>query len=158
MQDQMAPEPAENLRLDISLVDEDHEILFNLFTELENATSTNQELKTIGSFLNMIIEYSAHHFAREEALMKACSISNLKLHAEEHRKIIEGLLKLKRRYFSDNAVPLQPEEMKLCRAWLVDHIKAWDKTYADTMHEMPQEVIKAGEAFAQKKKNNNGFI
>ncbi len=151
----------EELTLDIPAVDNDHGILFDLFNQLEDAAHSGEGLNTIGSYLNMIIEYSSYHFAREEALMDVCGITNKDAHSKEHRRIIEGLLELRKRYFSDNAAPLQPEEMDLCREWLVEHIITWDQTYIDTMRQMPDQVSQASDAFTEKnsgKKNNNGFV
>jgi len=151
----------EDLMLDIPVIDNDHGILFDLFNQLEDAAHSSEGLTTIGSYLNMIIEYSSYHFAREEALMDVCGIDNKTAHGEEHRRIIEGLLQLRRRYFSDNTLPLQPEEMDLCREWLVEHIITWDQTYIDTMRQMPDRVSQASAEFAEKnsgKKNDSGFI
>lgn len=152
---------ASELKLDIPLVDNDHRILFDLFTDLEDATLAGEDVGIIGSFLNMIIEYSSYHFAREEALMSACGVDNLEDHKTEHRQILEGLLKLRNRYFSDNAQPLNKDEMNLCRAWLVDHISDWDETYCETLRGRPDEVRAVGETFAENAavfRNGNGFV
>lgn len=111
------------------LLDSDHRILFDLLTQLFDATDTGQSRDVVGSVLSALSEYAEHHFRREEGIMAAAGYPELEVHRAEHRRLVADMGVICTRYRAGERGALNEEVVELLKNWLTQHILVTDKSY-----------------------------
>ncbi|MCB9957489.1 MAG: hemerythrin family protein [Rhodospirillaceae bacterium] len=111
-------------------IDADHQGLFALVRELEDADMTDGFLDTI---IWRLEEYAAGHFAREEAMMRKGGYPDLEEHMAGHRAFVEWLDTVKITYRRAAESPFEIGDMvnAFLERWLVEHILEEDMDYRD---------------------------
>jgi hemerythrin len=108
--------------------DDEHKKLIALINQLHDAMKVGQGGQVIGSVLQSLIDYTASHFAAEEALMKLHGYPDFERHKKEHNLLVMQVLDVQKSLKSGK-VPLSQEVMSFLKQWLQTHIQVEDKKY-----------------------------
>lgn len=113
----------------VELIDADHQLLVSLINQLDDAMKAGAGTDTVGSVLNVLIEYTEGHFGREELLMEKGAYPDLAPHRKEHVKLTDQVRGIVTRYNSGDIESLDAEVMEFLRTWLTGHILGVDRKY-----------------------------
>jgi len=111
------------------LLDSDHRILFDLMTQLFDATDTGQSHDVVGSVLAALSEYAEHHFRREEGMLAAAGYPDIEAHKAEHRRLGTHVRDIWDRYRAGERNALNEPVVEFLKKWLTEHIQVTDKSY-----------------------------
>jgi hemerythrin len=111
-------------------IDADHQGLFQLIRELEEADMTDGLL---GQILARLEDYAKVHFTREEGLMKRGGFPDFDAHVKQHRIFEEWLKTVKTTYRRASESPFQVGDLvnAFLENWLVKHIMEEDMAYRE---------------------------
>lgn len=110
-------------------LDSDHRILINLLNQLHDATETGQSREVVGTVINVLAEYTQHHFRREETMMAASGYPELASHQTLHHNLEARVCDIRDRWNAGERSVLDEEVLTLLKKWLTDHILGADKSY-----------------------------
>lgn len=114
----------DDLLLGVEQLDQDHRKLVSLVNAMsDHSLSTHQ----VNSILEELITYTQDHFAREEAVMAACSYPSLSDHREIHRRLAAKVTDLAKAWHTGKDPAVMTELLNFLRGWLVKHIMETDK-------------------------------
>lgn len=119
----------ESLSVGDERLDSDHQGLFALFDEMEQAVQSGQGRAAVGRTLATLMAYTVAHFRREEILMHEIGFPDLIDHAQEHRAIgwrVERLIEQHR----TGRIEVTIETFSFLRDWLCDHVTKRDSEIA----------------------------
>lgn len=111
------------------LLDSDHRILITVLNQLDDARDTGQSREVVASVVNVLAEYTEHHFQREEAIMAQAGYPHLAAHAALHRALETRVRDIRARWQGGDHGALGDEVVDFLRNWLTDHIMVVDKSY-----------------------------
>ena len=111
------------------LLDSDHRILFTLIHQLHDAMETGQSRTVVGSIVGVLVEYTEHHFRREEAIFGATAYPDAERHTAEHRLLEAKVGAIRDRWVAGEREALCEDVLGLLKKWLTDHIMVVDKSY-----------------------------
>lgn len=120
---------SERMSVGVPLLDSDHRTLINLINNLHRSIGDDEEYSAVGSVLQALGEYAAHHFAREEAMLEACRYPLLGQHHDIHAGFAAKVAALKARYDEDKTGVRARECLAFLNSWLIDHICTTDMNY-----------------------------
>jgi len=120
---------SERMSVGVPLLDSDHKILIGLINNLQRSIGDDEEYSAVGSVLQALDEYAAHHFAREEKMMEACRYPLLDQHHDIHAGFAAKVAALKARYDEDKTGVRARECLTFLNSWLIDHICTTDMNY-----------------------------
>lgn len=120
---------SERMSVGVPLLDSDHKTLIGLINHLHRSIGDDEEYAAVGSVLQALDEYAAHHFAREEKMMEACRYPLLSQHHSTHASFAGKVAALKARYTEDQTGVRARECLNFLNAWLIDHICTTDMNY-----------------------------
>lgn len=112
------------------MIDADHQLLVSLINQLDDAMSSGAGADTVGSVLNVLIEYTETHFGREELLMEKGGYPELPPHKREHAKLTAQVRAIADRYNNGDVECVDAEVMEFLKNWLTGHILGVDRKYA----------------------------
>ena len=119
---------SDNLVIDNSIIDEQHQIIINLINELYAAFLAGKANETLGKIIEELTEYTVVHFQTEETFFERVNYSHKKEHIEEHSEFVDSIKKFKIK-LKKNEVSLSYDIMNFLRDWLQNHILISDKKY-----------------------------
>ena len=117
---------SDSLTVGIPLVDDDHKLLIDLINQLHDSVDGNEEHGTLGTVLNVLLEYTEYHFLREETVMDVCGYPDLSTHRAEHDALTARVREIETRYRSDKEASLGGETLRFLKYWLNGHIHGRD--------------------------------
>lgn len=120
---------SERMSVGVPLLDSDHKTLIGLINHLQRSIGDDEEHASVGSVLQALEEYAAHHFAREEAMMDVCRYPLLPRHHGTHAEFTRKVRDLKDRYDQDQTGVRARECLAFLNSWLIDHICTTDMNY-----------------------------
>lgn len=113
---------SDKYRLNIAVVDEQHQYLFELIHSLISAAPSE-----LPQGVKRLMEYTQEHFCEEERLMRAIEFPEYERHKKLHRELIETLEKMTHLMFD------HPEKRdafeKFILKWLTNHILQEDMKF-----------------------------
>ncbi len=112
-----------------AMLDSDHRILLNLLNQLHDAIDTGQSRAVVGTVINVLAEYTEHHFRREEGMMAAAGYPDLTAHQAQHRALEARVRDLRDRWHGGERQVVDEEVLTMLKKWLTDHILGADKSY-----------------------------
>lgn len=115
--------------LGIDIIDEQHKKLFDLMSEIYDASESDADIERIIELFDELTKYSQYHFEDEEAYFSSTSDDDIKIHKEQHQYFIDEINKIKQQCLRINALSL--ELLYFLNDWLVNHIKVEDHKYID---------------------------
>ena len=110
-------------------IDADHQTLVAYVNELNSAMMQAKGREALGAILDKLATYTVEHFAREEAIWSAGSLTSL----DGHRRLHADLAGKVTAFIGDfraGKAHLTTEMMTFLREWLVDHVFKTDKAAA----------------------------
>lgn len=113
----------------VPVLDSDHKTLIGLINHLQRSIGDDEEYSAVGSVLQSLQDYAAHHFAREEKMMEACRYPLLLQHHETHGGFAERVDALKARYDQDQSSVRARDCLNFLNGWLINHICTTDMNY-----------------------------
>ena len=113
----------------IAALDEQHQRLFDAVNELDQALRMGEGASATDPILKKLVEYSAVHFAAEEALMKQHDFPGLSTHRTQHEMFRHKLsVYLEGQKTAKAGVPVSL--MFFLQDWLKQHLLKTDKQYS----------------------------
>lgn len=113
----------------ITLLDQQHQKLFDTVNELDRALRTGEGNSVIDPVLGKLVDYARVHFAEEESLMETHNFPGRYTHRTEHesfRRKIEVFLEEHKAARPGVPVSL----LFFVQAWLKHHVLKTDKQYS----------------------------
>lgn len=111
-------------------IDEHHEHLFSLITQLDNVIQTNRR-KNIEPIILFLEDYSENHFKEEEDIMQQSNYIGYSLHKAEHQKFKHLIQDLRKLYDNDKPTAHLIFFIRKIIDQLVTHIKTIDISIKD---------------------------
>lgn len=127
---------ADDLVIDLGLIDQDHRHLIELVNTLHTATSQGCGQEVVGRLFQALMTYTHEHFQREEQVMASVHFPNLESHQQVHRQFMADLAVLKSRY-EKGSITTASQLSSLLRDWLSLHIRRSDRKLRDYL--LPQD-------------------
>jgi hemerythrin len=118
--------------VNIPTIDEQHQELVNMLNRLFIAVSKREGNKVIAGILDSLMDYTQTHFTLEERLMKEANYQDFEHHKLEHKKLIEQLEHLSKKYMIEDK-PIYFEMLDFLRNWLKQHILGCDTKYSSAL-------------------------
>ncbi|MFA7242049.1 MAG: bacteriohemerythrin [Sulfuricellaceae bacterium] len=130
-------EPAVDIKWDKSLsvgvdeIDSDHKELINLFNQLYASCSASEGALAAAEMdtLLRLLDYTKHHFKREEKLMKQEGYPDYEEHRELHDDLLLITLNFQEQLQSSEIHEITDETLEFLRSWIVNHIMECDKAF-----------------------------
>ena len=125
-----APVFTDRFKTGISLVDEEHKVLFDIIGKIYKTIGTelvHDKFDLILDILDELKEYTRVHFADEENYMREIGYEGLAQQEILHQKFIETLEDLNLDEVDDNQEAYLYEFLNFLQNWLVNHILKVDK-------------------------------
>lgn len=113
----------------VPFLDADHKTLIGLVGDLQRSVGDEEEYATLGSVLRSLVDYTEHHFAREERVMAVCRYPSLHAHTAMHHKLAQQVRDLQARYVADSHSVAAKDCLNFLQKWLIDHICSTDMDY-----------------------------
>jgi hemerythrin len=110
-------------------IDEQHEHLAGLVDRLCAALKDGLDPASVQASLNVLVHYTAFHFATEERLMEQYQIADLTRHREEHRRLLHDIQNLR----VDGDQPRISLILRYLREWLLRHVDGLDRRLGETL-------------------------
>ncbi|MDP1635991.1 MAG: bacteriohemerythrin [Gallionellaceae bacterium] len=120
--------------VNIKAIDDQHRELVNILNRLFVAVSMREGDKAIFGILDALTSYTQTHFALEERLMRQAKYKDLESHIEEHRKLLEQLDHLAKKFMVEEK-PIYFEMLGFLKNWLKGHILGVDTKYSAALQE-----------------------
>lgn len=110
-------------------IDSDHQYLFKLINEFNDALTTGKGDARIATTLESLVSYTRFHFSREENHMLARGYDAYRGHKQLHDKLIADLESLRQRFQAGDAM-VGMELSTFLTEWLISHIMRTDTKLA----------------------------
>ncbi|KIH76156.1 hemerythrin [Geoalkalibacter ferrihydriticus] len=120
--------------VNIDKIDRQHQHLFHLFNQLQEAIIDKKAQHTLALFVDEMVDYTLTHFSTEEKYMLAYEYPELREHKAEHRIFTEKALDLQRRIRNDEFI-LSLEVLRFLCNWIAEHICTSDQKYSRHFNE-----------------------
>ena len=123
--------------LGLDEIDEQHQSLVGIINRIWASIIEKSEKSVVFSLIEELERYTLAHFAAEETFMRVTDYPQLGRHKQEHQDFIARIAEEKERAMAVGSLSL--DLMYFLRDWLVDHILASDKHYAEFTHRAKAE-------------------
>jgi hemerythrin-like metal-binding protein len=110
-------------------IDAQHQRLVAMLNDLHDGMSRGHGAELLTPILSGLIDYTAQHFAHEEALFAEYGYPDAAEHTAEHQKLVAQVLAFKAKLESKQAT-INMELMKFLKDWLIKHILGSDMRYS----------------------------
>jgi hemerythrin len=124
----------EKYAVQVADLDRQHQTLFGTVNELHEALGAGRGKDVVGKILQRLIDYTATHFAAEEAAMEKSGFPELRSHKAEHKAMAEQVLKFQKD-FQNGKSGVASALMPFLQKWLHDHLMQTDKKYGSFLNE-----------------------
>ena len=115
----------DNLKLNITEIDSQHEALINLINEIHETMLQGADKADLDRLLSQLLEHTRSHFSYEEELMSRYSYAEYETHKSEHNRLMEHLEDLVVRYHSGELLLSFAIVLEL-KGWATIHIEKSD--------------------------------
>ncbi len=112
-------------------LDGQHKKLFALINRLYSSMRMGKANDVITSVLNELVDYTAHHFADEESMMRLYNYPELGKQQAMHKELVRQVMELRDQF--RNGQPVGTRIFNFLKGWLVNHIQSEDKKYSSYM-------------------------
>jgi len=116
-------------KLDIEIVDQQHENLFLIVNRLHDSVVRGDEQHALGEILDELIEYTVYHFETEEEKFEFYKYPKLEEHKKEHNDLVEQVIDLQMK-FNNHDVTISYDVLNFLNNWLKDHTTNSDYEFA----------------------------
>jgi len=119
---------SDNLKVNISAIDTQHQKLVELVNKLFDAMKIGKGKSVTGEILKELADYTVYHFETEESLMEKYEYPDSDHHILAHKNLVDQVLAFQRK-FAKGEITVTLELFKFLNNWLIDHIVAVDKKF-----------------------------
>jgi len=114
----------------IGKIDEQHQILVNLFNEANIKLTPNNNTKFLEEITRNLLSYALYHFETEEGLMQKYDyIEDSDTHIRQHRSFSAKVVAVRNEI--KTGIPISREDLlSFLNSWLINHILNTDKQFA----------------------------
>jgi hemerythrin len=124
----------ERYKVNVALLDQQHQELFDVVNELEQALRVGEGHTAIDRVLDKLLTYAGLHFAAEESLMERHHFPGLPTHRLQHEMFRKKLLTFLENHRTARAgVPV--ELLLYLHSWFKQHLLETDKLYSKFLNE-----------------------
>ena len=124
----------EKLLTGIRVIDEQHQVLFDVLARLELAVTSDDKWSAAHFTIVELTNFANIHFAVEEALLRLHGYPGLDAHIAEHRRFSAELAEIKKHSIRDD---VSARMTKFVGTWLVTHIGVFDRAYVPHLRSAP---------------------
>ncbi len=124
----------ETYAVQVANFDRQHRTLFRTVNELHEALRAGRGKDVVGKVLQRLIDYTASHFAEEEAAMEKNGYPEFGAHKAQHTALVAQVLKFQKDFQAGN-LGVGATLMPFLQKWLSDHIMQTDKKYGPFLNE-----------------------
>ena len=117
----------------IDVIDRQHQRILDYINQVYNITADSKAEPALQEVLNNLIDYTYSHFEFEEALMEEAEYDDLDGHQLTHKNFCHLISKMKERF--DRGEPVAVELAEMLNRWLLNHIVADDRSYAEIVRQ-----------------------
>lgn len=112
------------------VLDADHRKLIDILNQIYDAWQTHSSSLELGRLFDELMDYTDHHFSREESKLAARDYAELGRHHAAHERLRELVHAFRSRHLAGHKADALTEEMaKFLKSWLMDHILEEDMKY-----------------------------
>lgn len=116
-------------QVNIAILDQQHQELFSIVNELEQALRVGEGNAALDGILDRLVTYAGLHFAAEESLMERHEFPGLSTHRIRHEMFRTRLMTFLERHRTANT-GVAVELLLFLQAWLKRHVLQTDKLYS----------------------------
>ena len=120
----------ETLDVGVEALNDDHRHLVSYINELHSAIVSGIGISKMTHILDVLVDYTRKHFAREESLMKKHGYPKYDEHIGQHLSLVDRVTDFHSR-LQKGKVSFSLELMSFLKDWLMNHIKVTDMAYRD---------------------------
>ncbi|MGZ8152876.1 MAG: bacteriohemerythrin [Methylovulum sp.] len=114
----------------ISTIDEQHQILINLFNEANTKLASNNNTEFLEQITRDMLSYALYHFETEEGLMQEYGyIEEADNHIRQHRNFSAKVVEI-RNNIKAGILISREDLLSFLNNWLINHILSTDKELA----------------------------
>ncbi|MGZ8159114.1 MAG: bacteriohemerythrin [Methylobacter sp.] len=114
----------------ISTIDEQHQILINLFNEANTKLASNNNTEFLEQITRDMLSYALYHFETEEGLMQEYGyIEEADNHIRQHRDFSAKVVEI-RNNIKAGILISREDLLSFLNNWLINHILSTDKELA----------------------------
>ncbi len=118
---------SEELRVDESLIDDQHKTWIRKLNDVSVAIEAHQGPTRIAEALGFLNEYTRFHFSTEEKYMSEYAYPAMAEHKQRHEDLRKALTDLEQEYEEEGATHLLAQSIDTFAVnWLINHIKETD--------------------------------
>lgn len=125
----------DGMSVGVESIDSDHKQLLALINEIAAAIEDNHTNDVIEEVFQRLEGYVVEHFAREEALMRACNYTGLEEHIQLHRGFTDKVPELKEKLLTADSGEVAAQIYLFLYDWLLSHIVGDDLQFAQQAYE-----------------------
>ncbi len=122
--------------VEVPKADRQHQRLFDLINQLHESIAKDEpeatvdsvvdELDTIESVLDELVDYASHHFSTEESYMLEYAYAAYASHKAAHEHFVQRVCTFQRDFEEGRAL-CSIEIIRFLKDWLENHIRTFDK-------------------------------
>jgi hemerythrin len=120
---------SDDLRIDVPVIDAQHQRLFELAEHLFEAMRNDAGRDVVGQTLRELAAYTKTHYRAEERLIQRRGYRGLEAQLPQHSAFVERVQSLHAR-FSSGSAHISMEAMHFLRSGLETHIRQRDMVWA----------------------------
>jgi hemerythrin-like metal-binding protein len=109
-------------------IDAQHQRLFDIANRFHAAYVQRAGRERLAWIFGELLDYTATHFADEEALMRRYNYPDYVQHKAGHDKLV-GLVSYYRQQLENGAADIEARVMQFIQTWLNGHILGTDRNY-----------------------------
>ena len=112
-------------------LDSQHKKLMELINRLYSSMREGKANNVVASVLDELVDYTTHHFAEEESMMRLYKYPELGKQQSMHKELVRQVLELRDQF--KGGQPVGTRIFNFLKGWLVNHIQSEDKKYSSYM-------------------------
>jgi hemerythrin len=124
----------DNLSVNVSEIDNQHQQLIKLINNLDDAMKQGKGKLILGKIVTGLVEYTAFHFSTEEKYFAQFGYEDAENHVREHRGFVEKASDFKMK-LDAGSIGLSTDIMNFISDWVKKHIQGSDKKYSAFFNE-----------------------
>jgi hemerythrin-like metal-binding protein len=132
------------LRIGVDTIDRDHQEILSLLNKL---SAHHVDKQSVDIALSELIDYTLHHFKREERVMELCGYPDLENHRLLHQELCTQVGLLQEAWSNTPNQKTIEDLRSFLREWLLGHILKDDTAIAPHTHGHERRINAALESF-----------
>ncbi len=113
-----------------AMLDADHRKLIDILNQIYDAWTEHSTSLELEQLFDELMDYTDHHFSREESKLLSRDYENLDKHHAAHERLRELVHAFRSRHLAGQRADVLTEDMaKFLKSWLLDHILEEDMKY-----------------------------